>query len=64
MDLDKWQQREAREFAAEHGVSYEEAVAELFPDVPAESAPAAEPASAEGAAEGEPKSLTKSAPTK
>lgn len=39
MDLDKWQEREARQHAADNGLSYEEAVAELFP---AEPAPVAE----------------------
>ena len=32
--LDKWQQREARQYAADNGVSYEDAVGELFPDEP------------------------------
>jgi hypothetical protein len=43
MDLDKWQQREAQEFAENNGVTYAEAVAELFPEAPAE-APAPEAA--------------------
>lgn len=39
MDLDKWQQREAQEYATNNGVTYDEAVTELFvgaPEAPAE----------------------------
>jgi hypothetical protein len=39
MDLDKWQQREAQQYATDNGVSYEEAVTALFvgePPAPAE----------------------------
>jgi hypothetical protein len=44
MELDKWQQREARQYAAENGVSYEKAVFILFggEDPDAEAAPVPE----------------------
>lgn len=32
MALDKWQEREARQYAEDDGVTYEEAVAFLFPE--------------------------------
>lgn len=45
-DLDKWQQREARQYAADNSVSYDEAVAALFPvtvnGAPADEVPADE----------------------
>lgn len=38
-ELDKWQQRQAQQHAADNDVTYDEAVAELFPgDVVAEAA--------------------------
>lgn len=43
MELDKWQQRQAQQYATENGVTYEEAVAVLFGGgAPAAEAPAPE----------------------
>lgn len=42
MPLDKWQQREAQKYAEENGITYEEAVAILYPDTPAEAPAEAE----------------------
>lgn len=50
MDLDKWQQREAQQYATDNNVSYDEAVTALFVGEP--EAPAAEvtnPAEGDGA---------------
>lgn len=50
-ELDKWQVREAQQYAADNEVSYEDAVAALHPDVPTK-APAGEPVDPEAGKSG------------
>lgn len=63
-ELDKWQKREAEQRAKDNGVSYEDAVAELFPGDVAEAPAEAEVAEGDGGSTPAPKVSTAKASSK